>query len=529
MGACSHGRMPPSLLIRLNMADLTKEEVVKKVQKGDSLNGIDLSHIDLSGADLNNANLHSAKLYDTVLSSAKLLSANLSFAKLCNAVLSSASLHSANLSYADLSGADLSSANLFDADLSSADLSGADLSGADLECANIEDANLSGANLSGANLIDADLNNTDLSGTNLSDADLRNTNLRSANLCNAYLRDANLSGAKLYDVNLSSADLSGADLETANLRSADLCDADLNRANLRSADLEYANLTKADISGANIFHYKTHGWTIEGIQCTHVYSYHEAANKDERDKSCRRFNIGEFEEIYKSIPTIDICFSDDFNNLDYLRLADIQEKIRIEMPDVGLRLKKLEREGFDMVVTLEVKKENQIEDVLKEINKLYKDKELEQVFKAQIKHLAGQKALQAVSKALGAVTTRDINIEKLEIHMPNKIINTDGKGNIVIVDSQFERSAIGNGATVNIDYSQNYFTDQVTVDDKFDELRKEVSEVQQKLIDALVENLKTKQNSRAQDIWEQLKEGIKTSASAVSILKTLADLLRFSI
>jgi hypothetical protein len=292
--------------------------------------------------------------------------------------------------------------------------------------------------------------------------------------------------------------------------------------------LEYANLTKADTSGANIFHYKTHGWKIEGIKCTHVYSYHVDANEDGKEKSRRNFTVGEFEEIYKSIPTIDICFSDDFNNLDYLRLADIQEKIRLEIPDVGLRLKKMERKGFDMVITLETKEENQLEDVSRKINELYKNKELEQDFKSQIRDLFKQKALPSVSGALGGLTLAgDINIEKLEVHMPNKIINADGKGSIVNVDSKFEESTIGHRTTINIDYSQNYFTNQVAIDERFDELRKKVSEDQQKLIDAVVENLKKKQNSRAQNVWEQLKEGIKTSASAVSILKTLADLLGF--
>ena len=152
----------------------------------------------------------------------------------------------------------------------------------------------------------------------------------------------------------------GESISCTNLNNINLINADLSRA-----DLEYAELTETDISGANIFHYKTHGWKIKRIECKYVYSCN-FKNKDEREKSRRNFTVGEFEEIYKSIPTIDICFSDDFNSLDYLRLADIKEKIRLEMPDIGRRLKKMERKGLDMIITLEVREENQLEDIFQD-------------------------------------------------------------------------------------------------------------------------------------------------------------------
>ena len=509
------------------MADLTREEVIEKVGKGESLKGMDLKSIPLNGADLSKANF-----IDAFLSGADLSGTNLSSALLCNAVFNSAELISVDLSNADLTLASLNNANLSNANLRKADLSEANLSKANLYRANFNEADLRDTNLIGA-----DLRHTNLSGANLSGVNLRAANLSDTDLCGVNLSAANLSGvnlsgtdlryAYLIDANLSNANLRKADLHAANISSANLSGVNLSGANLSSSDLECAILSKADISGANIFHYKTHGWKIEGIKCTHVYSY--SGENDDKEKSCRKFSEGEFEEIYKLIPTIDICFSNDFNNLDYLRLADIQEKIRLEMPDIGLRLKKMERKGFDMVVTLEAKEENQIEDVSRKINELYKDKELEQLFMSQIEGLLKQKVLPSGTGPSGGLTfAGDINIGKIEFNMPSKIINADGKGSIVNIDSQFEKSAIGHSAIVKNDYSRNYFTNQVAVDNKFEQLRKEVSEGQQKLIDALVENLKKKQNSRAQDIWEQLKEGVNTSASAVSIVKTLTDLLGFT-
>ena len=48
------------------MAQLTREEVLARVESGESLQGEDLPGLDLSGADLRNANLEAADLKNAI-------------------------------------------------------------------------------------------------------------------------------------------------------------------------------------------------------------------------------------------------------------------------------------------------------------------------------------------------------------------------------------------------------------------------------------------------------------------------------
>ena len=74
----------------MDMAKLTREEVIEKVAAGKSLERANLAGVDLSGANLQGAKLSRAKLHD---------------ANLREADLSRADLYKANLTGADLSGA----------------------------------------------------------------------------------------------------------------------------------------------------------------------------------------------------------------------------------------------------------------------------------------------------------------------------------------------------------------------------------------------------------------------------------------
>ena len=79
----------------MDMAKLTREEVIEKVDAGKSLERANLAGVDLSGANLRGAKLSRAKLRD----------ANLRDANLREADLSRADLYKANLTGADLSEA----------------------------------------------------------------------------------------------------------------------------------------------------------------------------------------------------------------------------------------------------------------------------------------------------------------------------------------------------------------------------------------------------------------------------------------
>lgn len=138
------------------------------------------------------------------LSEANLNVADLSKANLMGADLRVADLSEANLSKTDLSKATLGNANLIATRLNLADLSHAylyftDLLGSDLRGANLRGANLDHANLIDATLIDANLSDVDLSYANLGGANLSSANLSGVGLSNTFLTDLNLSNVKGLD------------------------------------------------------------------------------------------------------------------------------------------------------------------------------------------------------------------------------------------------------------------------------------------------------------------------------------------
>ncbi len=90
------------LPLQVRQGRLTRQLVLQKIAKGESLAGaemmdLDLAQVDFSGIDLSGANLQNA---------------NLRYANLRNANLSGANLYNADLSFADLRGVDLSNVNL---------------------------------------------------------------------------------------------------------------------------------------------------------------------------------------------------------------------------------------------------------------------------------------------------------------------------------------------------------------------------------------------------------------------------------
>jgi len=192
------------------MAEFKRDDVLRKVQRGESVARADLRELDLSHANLERADLRRSDLEG----------ANLEGVHLAGAQLRNASLREAYMV-----AADLREANLENADLEGARLEGADLRGANLSRASLEGANLTGARLNGAELSYAQLESAVLGG-----ADLSNAVMVHAELSHAYLGGAKLNGAKL-----TNADLSKANLEEADLRQAELTGADLKGANLNGA------------------------------------------------------------------------------------------------------------------------------------------------------------------------------------------------------------------------------------------------------------------------------------------------------
>ncbi len=200
----------------------------------------------------------------------------------------------------------------------------------------LRQADLSKIHLYKANLSYADLRQTDLSKTVLAEADLQQANLRDANLSRADLTKADLGWANLSHANLTHANLQDADFIKANLSYADL-----TGALVWDADFRYTNLANARFTGTIISGIATFRWSIENIQCDYVY-----LNIGERYPKNRNFERGEFEGLFRSMPTIEYIFENGMKWIDAVVMNWITEELKIENPELDLRLINIDGKGI---------------------------------------------------------------------------------------------------------------------------------------------------------------------------------------
>ena len=246
---------------------------------------------------------------------------------------------------------DLPVANLQYKFFSNEYLEGVDFEGKDLRGANLRRANLQGADLQGANL--------------------QSANLEYANLQGADLQGANLQYGYLPNANLQSTNLHGVNLKGARLRGADLHDADLQGADLRFADLSYAHLT-----GVRLFAAAKDQWNIDKVRCDYVFwdespdfktdeeiyraggkiyhtveeiyrkkQYNFEWEAEHRVPKNRDFRPGEFEELYKQLPTFEYAFEHGFTPLDAVVMDRIVTAINEQHPEFELKLDSFQSRG----------------------------------------------------------------------------------------------------------------------------------------------------------------------------------------
>lgn len=139
------------------------------------------------------------------------------------------------------------------------------------------------------------------------------------------------------------------------------------RATLFAANLLEADLSGANISGANIYQWSTVGWKIDGIICTHVYNWNFSGDKE---KTRRNFGPGEFEELYKAFPKIELIFKPGYTNLDHRALLTILDQINQRLPEAGATLRKIE-ETTSTTATIAVKNKDKLNEVAEMIPQGY--------------------------------------------------------------------------------------------------------------------------------------------------------------
>jgi uncharacterized protein YjbI with pentapeptide repeats len=247
-----------------------------------------------------------------------------------------------DLIQADLKGANLEEANLERAHLKEAHLEGANLEWANLGWANLEAAHLKEAHLEGADLEGAHLEWANLEGARLSVADLRGANLTGAHLKGASLERVQLQRADLQATNLEGVNLEWADLGVARLSRANLVEADLSRTNLQEADLISGNLTNANITGATLYGTARDNWIIDGIKCDYIYFDKEGKKRTPKD---RDFKPGEFEELYRSLPTVEYYFEDGFSPIDAVIMDRVVQEINARNPEFEIKLDSFHSRG----------------------------------------------------------------------------------------------------------------------------------------------------------------------------------------
>ncbi|TVL98576.1 MAG: hypothetical protein CV087_21160 [Candidatus Brocadia sp. WS118] len=273
-----------------------------------------------------------------------------------------------DLREADLTGIQLGVENFSISDLgyqrkidpypNSINLNDVNLSNAVLSHANLVAANLNGAILDNAKLDFAQLFGAKLTNANINNANLQAVTLASGNLYNSKFQKTNLSEANLEGANLEATDLSGSDLTIATIRVANLRNSNLSHCNLTYSDLRESDLSGAIFTGANLYYSALQGWIIKDIKCDYVY-FDYAQKFENRIPKDRDFEPGEFERLYREVPTIEIEFNEGITLMGMAVLEHVTRKIQEERPDLGLRFIAVDSKGLYPKTRFELYSTNQ--------------------------------------------------------------------------------------------------------------------------------------------------------------------------
>ena len=278
-------------------------------------------------------------------------------------------------------------------DLSGAKLKGAKLWGINLHGADLQEANLKGAALLKCNLIEANLSNA-----MLEDARLMISEMWGVNLGNANFKGADLRMAEIGDADLSNTILVNANLGRANLMASDLTGADLENAILIETNLNDVKLLNVRLNGITFYRCTNFGWKLDNVQCEYIYT--DVARKSRYPRE-GKFDLGEFEDLYKSKPTIEFNFDHPMTWVDSLILEVIISELDIDHPELGIKLVSYDSRGGHSRAILSIVSLN----LEQEVQKLLRDR---YALKAQLVESRMDYMLQFIVQA-----TREPGEEKL--------------------------------------------------------------------------------------------------------------------
>ena len=131
-------------------------------------------------------------------------------------------------------------------------------------------------------------------------------------------------------------------LKGKNLKATRLVNFDLRGVDLRETNLLQANLSGADITGAKLYGSARENWIIDGIRCDYIY-WDEAG--EQRTPPDRDFRPGEFEELYKQLPTFEYIFEQGFTPLDPLIMDRVVQAVNERHKEFSLELVNFDKRG----------------------------------------------------------------------------------------------------------------------------------------------------------------------------------------
>jgi len=131
-------------------------------------------------------------------------------------------------------------------------------------------------------------------------------------------------------------------LKGKNLKGARLVDFDLCSLDLRETDLRQTNLSGADITGAKLWGSARENWIIDGIRCEYIYWDEDGIVRQPPD---RDFRPGEFEELYKQLPSFEYVFAQGFTPLDPLIMDRVVQAINEQHKEFSLELVNFDKRG----------------------------------------------------------------------------------------------------------------------------------------------------------------------------------------
>ncbi|QTA79803.1 Pentapeptide repeat-containing protein [Desulfonema limicola] len=141
----------------------------------------------------------------------------------------------------------------------------------------------------------------------------------------------------LVNLKTNNKNLKGIDLKGANI-----IGIDFTRTDLRYADLDNANFSESIITGAKLYGTSREDWNIENVKCDYIYFDKEGK---ERYPSDENFKPGQFEELYKTIPTFEYYFEHGFTPIDMIIMDKVVQAINEKHPEFSLDMVSFDKRG----------------------------------------------------------------------------------------------------------------------------------------------------------------------------------------